>query len=76
MKNILSIIHWPAFLSSFVLGLVYILYLDPKRSITVYPTPENVDQVQYKTDNGLMFAYRAHKVKCPSAGEITEYPTE
>ena len=53
--------------------LVYI-YLPKQQIIYVYPTPENVNQIQYqdKADNCYGFSYK--QISCPSnRKEIREY---
>lgn len=74
--KLLKNIHWTAFVLSFLVGLAYTMYLDPKQSITVYPTPDNVDQIQYKDHTGTTFVYQMNKVKCPEKSKITEYPIQ
>lgn len=74
--KLLKNIHWGVFILSFIIGLTYTMYLDPKKSITVYPTPDNIDQIQYKDHTGTTFIYRMNKVKCPEKSKITEYPIQ
>ena len=69
-------IHWPAFLASFVIGFIYTMYLDPKHKVVVYPNPDNIDQIQYRDHAGSVFMYRMNKVKCPASSEITKYPVQ
>ena len=68
-------LHFPTFLISLTIGLFLVyIYLPTQQVIYVYPTPENVNQIQYKdkADNCYGFSYK--QVSCPSnRKEIREY---
>jgi hypothetical protein len=43
----------------------------------VYPTPENVDTVQYKDAAGNCFEFDQKKVGCPKeSGKISQIPVQ
>tara|TARA_Y100000356_G_C11261082_1_gene293584 strand:- start:7 stop:243 length:237 start_codon:yes stop_codon:yes gene_type:complete len=66
------------FLISLALGLfaVYITMPDT-RKIYVYPTPENIDILQYKDKTDTCFQFKEKEVKCPSnIEEITQIPIQ
>lgn len=58
-------VSFPVFLISLSIGLLFV-YLSPPpmTSIYVYPTPENVDEIEYKDATGGCFRFDAHQVEC------------
>lgn len=54
------------FLVTFLLGLIYIYCFDYKRKVEVYPTPHNIDKIEYKDEAENCFNYKIKDVKCPS----------
>jgi hypothetical protein len=55
---------------------VYI-YSSDKRKIYVYPTPDNVDTIQYKDQTGTCFEFKDAKVACPKKeSEISKIPAQ
>ena len=74
----MKFINLPIFIISLAVGLffVYITNPDPK-IIVVYPTPNNIDKVQYvdKADN--CFSYEYKKTQCPTdKSKIKEIPVQ
>lgn len=74
----MKFINLPIFIISLAVGLffVYITNPDP-RIILVYPTPNNIDKIQYvdKADN--CFTYTTEKVQCPKDNSmIKEIPVQ
>ena len=66
------------FLISLAFGLfaVYITMPDT-RKIYVYPTPENIDILQYKDKTDTCFQFKEKEVKGPSnIEEITQIPIQ
>ena len=61
-------VSFPVFLISLSIGLLFV-YLSPApmTSIYVYPTPENVDEVEYEDATGGCFRFDAHQVECDAA---------
>lgn len=66
MLNLLKYINVPIFIISLAIGLfiVYITMPD-MRKIYVYPTPENVDVLQYKDKTDNCFQFKQNEVSCP-----------
>ena len=75
--RLFSYIHFPIFLISLILGLfaVYITMPDTKK-IYVYPTPENVDILQYRDKTKTCFSLKQTEVKCPSESMISKIPMQ
>jgi hypothetical protein len=76
-KNILNIINWKVFFISFLVGLIFIYLKDDKKKIYVYPTPSNVNKVEYKDKADNCYEYSMDQVKCPSSkSEIHNVPLQ
>ena len=59
-------INFPVFLISFTIGLLYIYVADEyKKTIIMYPTPDNIKETQYKDKSNHCFTYNLKEVKCP-----------
>ena len=66
MFNIMKFINVPVFIASFLIGLVIVyIYVPEMRRIYVYPTPENVEQMQYRDQTETCFEYQQEEVECP-----------
>jgi hypothetical protein len=68
--------HAPTFICFLALGmfLVYISAPD-NQTIYVYPTPDNVNKIQYKDKGGTCHSFSAKQVECSdNKKEIIEYP--
>ena len=66
------------FIISLAFGLfaVYITMPDT-RKIYVYPTPENIDVLQYKDKTDTCFKFKQNEVACPkNDSEITKIPVQ
>jgi hypothetical protein len=59
-------INIPVFLISLVLGMVAVYVTLPEtRKIYVFPTPDNIDVLQYRDKTGTCFAFKQKEVSCP-----------
>jgi hypothetical protein len=76
--NIFKYINVRLFLLSLVIGLFVIYITMPDtRKIYVYPTPENVDILQYKDKTNSCFNFKQNEVPCPSSEDkITKIPVQ
>ena len=54
------------FLITFLIGLTYIYCFDYKRKVEVFPTPHNIDKIEYKDEAENCINYKIKDVKCPS----------
>jgi|TARA_B110000971_G_C19823752_1_gene414611 hypothetical protein len=64
-------INLPVFLGSFLVGLVFIFLSSPQNKIVrVYPTPENVDKIEYIDPANNCFSFQAKKLTCPNDATI------
>jgi hypothetical protein len=59
-------INIPVFIISLIIGIamVYITMTD-NRKIYVYPTPENINVLQYKDKTDTCFTFQQKEVACP-----------
>lgn len=69
--GLLKYINIPLFVISLAIGLFFVyIYQADKRTIYVYPKPDNVDLIQYKDKAGTCFNVKQASVKC-TAGTPT-----
>lgn len=60
-------INIPVFLISLAIGLFCVYMTIPDmRKIYVYPTPDNVDTLQYRDKTNSCFEFKQEKVSCPT----------
>lgn len=64
--GLFKFINLPVFIISLALGLfaVYVTIPDT-RKIYVYPTPENVQRLQYRDKTNTCFSLKHNQVECP-----------
>jgi len=76
--SILKFIRIPVFIVSLAIGLLFVYIFNPdKRKIFVYPSPENVNNIQYEDSTGACFEYKQTKLKCPEKeSEISKVPAQ
>ena len=64
---IFKFVSLPVFLISVAVGLFFVyLSQPPPTSIYVYPTPDNIDKVQYRDKADNCFQFESREVRCPS----------
>jgi hypothetical protein len=76
--GIFKYINFYLFFASLVFGLfaVYITMPD-NRTILVYPTPENVNLLQYKDRTDTCFSFKQTEVTCPTnENDISKIPLQ
>lgn len=71
-------INVPIFLISLAIGLFFVYVTMPDtRKIYVYPSPENIDLIQYKDKTETCFKYTQKETKCPAnENEIAKIPIQ
>ena len=76
--NLLKFINIPIFLVSLAFGLFAVYMTMPStRTISVYPTPENIELLQYRDKTDSCFHYTQNEIECPkNSSEITKIPTQ
>jgi len=61
-----KLFNFPAFIIALSLGLLFVYLSDAEKDIIyVYPTPNNLNKVEYKDSAGNCFSFDANKLKCP-----------
>lgn len=64
---LLNYISLPIFISSFILGLLFVFILGPEmKTIYIYPTPENVNKILFKDKADNCFYFKEEIVECPT----------
>lgn len=59
-------INLPVFITSFIIGIIFInLSTTQTKTVFVYPTPENVEHIEYIDRADNCFTYNYKKVECP-----------
>jgi len=71
-------IDFKLFFISLAVGIFFVYINQPSPTIIyVYPTPKNLDKIQYKDKIGNCFEFESKEVKCPTnKDEITSIPIQ
>lgn len=63
----------PIFIVSLCIGIFMVYIMNPNNNIIyVYPTPENVNEIQYKDNTDKCFSFESKIVKCPKNETLIE----
>jgi hypothetical protein len=75
---LLNYISIPAFLISFAIGLFFVYILGPElKTIYIYPTPENIDNILFKDKANNCFYFEEEVVECPKdKSQISSIPIQ
>lgn len=66
-----SLISFPAFFISLAIGLLLVYVFNPTPTVIyVYPTPDNIDKLQYKDNANNCYEFTPQEVKCPDDKSI------
>jgi hypothetical protein len=73
----MGLLNFPVLILSFIIGLV-LVFIQPieHKTIFVYPTPTNVDKIQYKDEVDNCYMFSARLVDCNSASKISKIPPQ
>jgi len=74
----MKFINVPVLIIALSIGLFFSYVIKPNTDIIyVYPTPENIDKIQYKDNGDNCFSFISEKLKCPSnKAKIRQYPVQ
>lgn len=62
---ILKFIYVPIFILSLLVGLLFVFLSPPQQTkIYVYPTPDNVDDIEYSDNANICHKFEASEVTC------------
>jgi len=69
--NLLKYISIPVFIISLAIG-IFVVYvtMDDSRKIYIYPTPENIDLIQYRDKTQTCFGLSQVEVTCPTDDKL------
>lgn len=79
MFQLSKLINIPAFIVSVLIGFcaVYMMGQGETRKIYVYPTPDNIDQIQYKDTTNTCFEFVQNEIQCPiNKSQISKIPAQ
>ena len=68
----------PLFICSLAIGLFFVYILGPDvKTIYVFPTPDNINKIQYKDNADNCFKFTAKEVPCPeNEYDISDIPMQ
>ena len=74
----MNLVKIPLFIVSLSLGLFLVYITAPRPDVIyVYPTPDNLDKIQYKDHADNCFGFTSREVTCPSdKTKIRKYPVQ
>jgi|TARA_B110000114_G_scaffold151932_1_gene163390 hypothetical protein len=72
-----AIISFPVFIISLSIGLLFVyLSTPPPTVIYVYPTPENINKVEYKDKADNCYQFKSTEVSCVNTEDIKTIPIQ
>jgi hypothetical protein len=75
--KITAIISFPIFIISLSIGLLFVyLSTPPPTVIYVYPTPDNIDKVEYKDKADNCYQFKSTEVSCMSQHNPVTIPIQ
>jgi hypothetical protein len=78
MISLSKYINVPVFIAALVIGIIVMYVTMPDtRKIFVYPSPENIDLLQYRDKSNGCFAMKQTQVACPkNEQDIAKIPVQ
>ena len=78
MLNFMKYVNVPVFILSLVIGIFFVYVTIPDiRKIYVYPSPDNIDVLQYKDMTNTCFQFKQKEVTCPkNEKDIFKVPSQ
>ena len=72
----MKFISVPIFIVSLAFGLFFVYITNPEpTTIIVYPTPDNINKIQYQDKGGTCHNFVAKEIECPKDSQkIMNYP--
>jgi len=73
-----DLISFPIFIVSLTIGLFFVYMFNPNPTVIyVYPTPDNIDKLQFKDYADNCYQFTSKEVKCPTDKSlITKIPVQ
>ena len=78
MISLSKYINVPVFIATLVIGIIVMYVIMPDtRKIFVYPSPENIDILQYRDKTGGCFTMKQTETPCPkNEKDIAKIPVQ
>ena len=75
---LLKFINIPIFILSLAIGFFFVyVYAPDSRTVYVFPTPGNVNDIQFKDSTGNCYYYNQDTVECPiNSADIAIIPPQ
>jgi hypothetical protein len=72
------VINVPTLIIALSVGLFFSYVIRPQTDVIyVYPTPENIDRIQYEDNGGTCFGFKSSETSCPNdKSKIRHYPVQ
>jgi hypothetical protein len=69
----MGFIRWPVFFISLAVGLFFVYMVQPKfKEVLVFPTPENIDKIQYMDHSETCYEFQEEEIACPAEKQNIE----
>lgn len=73
----IEFIDWKIFIISLAIGLLFVYIVEPPmKTVYVFPTPENVDRIQYVDHTETCFDFMPQETQCSNEDTIENYSVQ